>query len=130
MKKLRTALLVAVLSLGVTTVSAAQEPQAQPQGRGGRGMNMQALLTGITLTADQQVKVDSIVKKYQAERETLRAEAQAGGDRQAMMTKMRELMTKQTDEVQAVLTDEQKKTFQKNLDEVRSRQQQQRPPVR
>jgi Spy/CpxP family protein refolding chaperone len=127
MKRIRVALMVAVLTLGASAVSFAQD--AQPQGRGsGRGMNVQQLMTGITLTAEQQTKVDSIVKKYDTERQAIRAEMQNGGDRQALMGKSRELMTKQSDEIKAVLTDEQKKVFDKNLEDMRARMQ--RPPSR
>jgi Spy/CpxP family protein refolding chaperone len=105
--------------LGTATVARAQNPQQQ----GGRPNQMAMLMNGITLTADQQTKIDEIAKKYQEQMQALRTEAQNGGDRQAMMGKRRELMTKQSDEIKAVLTDEQKKVFDKNYEEMRSRMQ-------
>ena len=119
MKKVRMAMLVATMVLGTATVARAQNPQQQ----GGRPNQMAMLMNGITLTADQQTKIDEIAKKYQEQMQALRTEAQNGGDRQAMMGKRRELMTKQSDEVKAILTDEQKKVFDKNYEEMRSRMQ-------
>jgi Spy/CpxP family protein refolding chaperone len=119
MKKVRMAMLVATMVLGTGTVVRAQDPQQQ----GGRPNQIAMLMNGITLTADQQTKIDAIAKKYQEQLQALRTEAQNGGDRQAVNGKRRELMTKQSDEVKAVLTDEQKKVFDKNYEEMRSRMQ-------
>jgi Spy/CpxP family protein refolding chaperone len=119
MKKVRMAMLVATMVLGTAAVGHAQDAR---QG-GGRPNQMAMLMNGITLTADQQTKIDEISKKYQDQMQALRAEGQNGGDRQALMGKRRELMTKQSDEVKAVLTDEQKKVFDKNFEEMRTRMQ-------
>ena len=127
MKTIRIAMMVAALSLSMTAVAKAQDPQPQGQGGGrpGRGMNMQALMKDITLTDAQKTQIDSIQKKYQGERQGL-MEAARNGDQEAR-GKMRELMTKQTDAIKAVLTDEQKKTFDKNVEEMRANMPQ-RPP--
>jgi Spy/CpxP family protein refolding chaperone len=129
MKTIRIAMMVAALSLCMTAVAKAQEPQPQPQGQGGgrpgRGMNMQVLFKDITLTDAQKAQVDSITKKYGAERQGL-MEAARNGDQEAR-GKIREVMTKQTDAIKAVLTDDQKKTFEKNLEEMRANMPQ-RPP--
>lgn len=117
--------LAAAMMIGSATVASAQD--AQPQGGqrpGGRGIGM--LMQGITLTAEQQAKVDSIAKKYQGEREAL-----ASLDQDARRAKGRELMTKQSDEVKALLTDEQKKVFEKNQADMQARMQGGgRPPQR
>ena len=120
MKKVRMAILVATMALGTATVARAQDPQQQG-GRGGRNQ-MTMLMNGITLTADQQTKIDAVAKKYQDQMQALRTEAETG-DRQAAMAKRRELMTKQADEVKALLTDDQKKVFDKNYEEMRTRMQ-------
>src|SRR6185369_7377419 len=126
MKKLRVAMMVAALSVGMSALAHAQD--AQPQGRpGGRGI--QALLQGITLTAAQQPKVDSLVKKFDADNQAMRAEMQNGGDRQAAMGKMREARAKQAEELKALLTDDQKKIFDKNMEEARNRMGGGRPGV-
>ena len=119
MKKLRVAMMVAALSVGMTALAHAQD--AQPQGQRGGGRGVQALLQGITLTAAQQPKVDSLIKKFDADNQALRAEMQNGGDRQAMMGKMREARAKQVEELKAVLTDDQKKILDKNVEEQRNR---------
>jgi Spy/CpxP family protein refolding chaperone len=42
-------------------------------------------------------------------------------DRDAMRTKMRDMMTKQQDDIKALLTDEQKKIFEKNVTDMAAR---------
>lgn len=121
--------LAAAMLMSITTVAAAQDPQPQGQRQGGGRGNMTGmLLQGITLAADQQIKVDSINAKYATERRALMQEE----DMEARRAKGRALMTKQSDEVKAVLTDEQKKVFEKNQADLQSRMQQGggRPPQR
>jgi Spy/CpxP family protein refolding chaperone len=127
MKTIRIAMMVAALSLSMAAVAQAQDPQPQGQGGGrpGRGMNMQALLKDVNPTPAQQAQIDSITKKYGAERQSL-MEAARGGDQEAR-GKMREVMTKQTDAIKSVLTDDQKKIFDKNIEEMRANAPQ-RPP--
>jgi len=131
MRKLQLVLAATIL-MGTTTVVAAQE--AQPQGgqrQGGRGNMMAALMQGITLTAEQQTAVDSLTKKYQGARQALMQDQSL--DQDARRAKNREAMTKQSDEVKALLTDEQKKVFEKNQADMQARMQQgggQRPPQR
>lgn len=127
MKTIRIAMMVAALSISMTAVARAQDPQPQGQGGGrpGRGMNMQMLLKDVNPTPAQQAQIDSITKKYGAERQGL-MEAARNGDQEAR-GKMRELMTKQTDAIKAVLTDDQKKQFDKNVAEMRANMPQ-RPP--
>ena len=130
MKKLQYALAAALL-VGSTTVAAAQDQPPRQQGGPGRGNQIAMLLEGITLTADQQPKVDSINKKYDAQRATLR-DPNNGMDRETRMAKSREFMTKQLDELKAILTDDQKKCLEKNVADMEARRQQGggRPPQR
>lgn len=90
-------------------------PAASAQGGGGgrgAGRGMMMLMANITLTADQQAKVDSIQAKY---REQMMAMRSAGGPPDsAAMAKMRETTNKQYDEIRAVLTQEQQKVFDEN----------------
>lgn len=128
MRKLQLVLVAAMLTV-TATVATAQD--AQPQGGqrpGGRGIGM--LMQGITLTAEQQVKVDALIKKYQDERQALMQDQSL--DQDARRAKGREVMTKQADEVKALLTDEQKKVFEKNQADMQARMQGggQRPPQR
>ena len=83
------------------------------------------LFKDITLTPVQQAKADSITAKYREQMQALRA---AGGDQQEMRAKNRELQEKQRDELKAILTDDQKKTFDKNFEDMRQARENRRPP--
>lgn len=120
MKRVKLAMLVTAMFLGITTVA-----QAQDQGRGNRPNMSAMMLKDITLSPAQQAKVDSINAKYRDQMMALRNE---GGDREAMMQKRRDLMEKQRDEIKAVLTDDQKKVFDKNVEDMRANMQNRRPP--
>ena len=127
------ALLVAAMLMGISTAAIAQDPQPQGGQRqgGGRGNQMAMLMQGITLSAEQQVKVDSVTAKYGAARRELMQDQNM--DQDARRAKGREMMTKQNDEVKALLTDEQKKVFEKNVADMQARMQQGgggRPPQR
>ena len=122
MKKVRLAMMTVAMFLGITTVARAQEPQG---GRGNRP-NMSAMLfKDITLTPAQQAKVDSIDTKYREQMQTLR---NGGGDPTEMRQKRGELMGKQRDELKALLTEDQKKVFDKNAEDMRQQMQNRRPP--
>jgi hypothetical protein len=125
MRKLQVLALAAML-VGGSSVAVAQD--AQQQGRGNRPSMMVTLMQGITLTAEQQVKVDSITKKFDEARTALRADQTL--DRDARMAKSREMTTKVSEEVKGLLTDDQKKIFEKNQADMQARMQQGggRPP--
>ena len=127
MKKLQLVLVAALLASG-TAVASAQEPQPQGQRPGGGGRMMAALMQGITLTAEQQTKFDAIQKTYADARQTVMQDESL--DQAARRAKMREAMTKQSDEIKGLLTDEQKKVFEKNQADMQARMQQGggRPP--
>lgn len=122
MKTVRLAMMAAAMFFGVTTVAHAQDPQQQ--GRGNRPNMAAVLYKDITLTPAQQAKSDSIQAKYREQMQALRA---AGGDQQEMRAKGRELNEKQRDELKAILTDDQKKVFDKNVEEMRANMQNRRP---
>lgn len=127
MKKLPMILAAALLMAGTSVATAQDQPRQGGPGRGNMGA---MLLQGITLTAEQQVKVDSITAKYREQMMAVRQDQSL--EREARMTKSRELMTKQNDEIKALLNDEQKKVFDKNVADMEARRQQmggQRPPV-
>ena len=91
-------------------------PQGQQggQGRGGRGM--QALFEGITLTADQQTKVDEINTKYRAQMQELMPNGMQGGPPDdATRTKMEGIREHQAADIRALLTDDEKKIFDANV---------------
>ena len=120
MKKVRLAMMVAAMFLGITSVA-----RAQDQGGRGNRPNMSAMLfKDITLSPAQQAKADSIQAKYREQMQTLRS---SGGDPQEMRAKGRELNEKQRDELKSILTDDQKKTFDKNVEDMRQQMQNRRP---
>jgi Spy/CpxP family protein refolding chaperone len=93
-----------------------------PGGPGGAGRADQALLRGITLSTDQQQRVDSIRTRYRAQMDQMRQ--QQSGDRDAARTQMRATMEKQQAEIRAVLTPDQQTQFDQNVAEMRTRMQQ------
>lgn len=107
-------LAVAAIALTATTAMAQGGPPGG--GQGGRPNQMARLMEGITLTADQQAKVDSISAASRAELMKMREEMQAGGPpSDDMRAKMTAINTKRNDAIKAVLTAEQKVIFEKNL---------------
>lgn len=127
------AALLAACSHNSTTAGSTIEPGAAngsvadvrgPGGRGGRdfGRAEQVLLRGITLSADQQRRVDSIRASYRTQMDQMRQ--QSGGDRDATRTQMRTMMERQQADIRAVLTPDQQTQFDQNVAEMRSRMQQ------
>ena len=96
------------------------------QGRGGRGMAM--LMEGITLSEAQQAQLGEIAAKYRAERQKLMPNGMQGGPPDdATRAKMGEMMDKQSAEVRAILTADQQKTFDANVEKRKLTMQ--RPPA-
>lgn len=77
--------------------------------------------TKLTLTEEQVVKVEAILKAQTEEMATIRANA--GGDREAMRTAITELRAKTDKQVEELLTDEQKVIFKKLQEERAQRMQ-------
>lgn len=127
MRKLQFVMAAAVL-VAMAAPAIAQEPPPGGMRQGGPGGNpMAMLMQGITLSAEQQAKVDSVTKKYTDVMMALRQDQTL--DREARMAKNREMRTKQYDEVKTLLNDEQKKVFEKNLADMQARMPQGRPPA-
>ncbi len=91
--------------------------------RGG-GRMMEMLLKDITLDDAQKAKLDSIQQKFAKEMPPM-----TPGERPSdeAMAKRRELMTRQQEEVRTILTAEQQKAYDKNLEEMRARMQRRGP---
>lgn len=128
------------LCAGATVASAQGRPpaggppmggmQGGPGGRGGRGM--QALFDGVTLTADQQTKVNAINAKYRTEMQSLMPNGMQGGPPDVgTRKKMDEMREHQMHDIHELLTGDQRKVFdanvetQKKLREERMKQRQQ-----
>jgi Spy/CpxP family protein refolding chaperone len=115
------------LAIGAAAVAGAQSPGGEGGGGGGGGFagrRMQRLLQGITLTAPQQVKVDSITAKYRAQ---MPAFTPGSPPDSATRGKMRALFGNQDEEIRAVLTPDQRKVWDQNVTEMRNRMQQRSP---
>jgi Spy/CpxP family protein refolding chaperone len=115
------------LALGAAAVAGAQSPGGEGGGGGGGGFagrRMQRLLQGITLTAEQQAKVDSITAKYRAQMPPFTPGALPDS---ATRAKMRTLFGNQDEEIRALLTPDQQKIWDQNVTEMRNRMQQRAP---
>jgi len=113
------------LALGAAAVAGAQSPGGEGGGGGGfAGRRMQRLLQGITLTAAQQAKVDSITTKYRAQLPPFTPGARPDS---ATRAKMRTLFGNQDEEIRALLTPDQQKVWDQNVTEMRNRMQQRAP---
>ncbi len=121
MKALRIAALGVALVVGGSMSAMAQggAPGAMQQG-GGRGGRPNMQMKDITLSAEQQAKVDEINKKYAPEMQEIRDAMQAGGDRAESMKKMGELRAKMAPEIRAVLSADQQVVFDKNAADMKA----------
>jgi Spy/CpxP family protein refolding chaperone len=97
------------------------KPAASAQ-RQGRGHAM--VLKGITLTADQQARLDALMAKHHEER----GPAAPSGTRpdSAARAKMRGEMEKHYAEIREILTADQQKVFDANISEMKERREKRR----
>src|ERR1044072_4399501 len=101
----------AVMFFAVSTVAQAQGGGGGG-GRGRGGANMANILKdSLHVSADVQVKADSIAQAYQKKNADLRASA--NGDMASVMPKMQELRTQQINDLKALLNADQKTAFDK-----------------
>jgi Spy/CpxP family protein refolding chaperone len=96
---------------------AAPAAYAQGGGGGGQGRGMERLLQGVTLTDAQKASVDSIGQAFRAQLPPMQ---QGTRPDSATRAKRMEVMQKQYAAVRAVLTPEQQKVFDKNLEDMRA----------
>ena len=118
---------MAALSIGLMLVATSIAAAQFPGGGGGGGFaerRMQRLLQGITLTADQKSKVDSITTKYRAQMPPFTPGTPPDS---ATRAKMRALFGNQDEEIRAVLTPDQQKVWDRNVTEMRNRMQHRAP---
>lgn len=95
-----------------------------PGGPGGRRNMDQQLFRGITLSADQQKRIDDIRAKYRSQMEQERQQARNGGQRPDRAA-MRQRMEQQNAEIRAVLTADQQTIYDQNLAQMRQQMQEQ-----
>lgn len=96
---------------------AATAAQAQRPMRGG-ARRMELLFKDVTLTPAQQAKVDSIQARYRSERPSFTPGTPPDS---ATREKIRALFQRERDDLRAVLTSDQQKTFDRNVEEMRQR---------
>jgi len=97
----------------------AQSPTGGAGGAGGGpGRRMEALFAGITLTADQQAKIDSIQKHY---REQMPSFTPGSPPDSATRERIRGLFRHEIDDFRGVLTPDQQPVFDKNVAAIRQR---------
>jgi Spy/CpxP family protein refolding chaperone len=93
-----------------------QHRMAMRGGPGGPGMMM---FKDITLSAAQKDSVKAIGERYRKQMMDIRKNS--NGDRQAAMSQMTDLMKKQQADYRAILTADQQKTFDKNVQDMQQR---------
>ena len=115
---------MAALSIGFMLVATSFARAQSPGGGGFAERRMQRLLQGITLTADQRAKVDSITTKYRAQMPPFTPGTPPDS---ATRARMRALFGNQDEEIRALLTPDQQKVWDQNVAEMRKRMQQRAP---
>ena len=120
MKLTRIAALVGLMALAA--------PAAYAQGGGGQGgrggRQMEALMQGITLTDAQKTSVDSIGQAFRAQMPPMQ---QGTPPDSATRAKRMEVMQKQFAAIRTVLTADQQKVFDKNVEDMRANMGRRRP---
>lgn len=120
MKRIRVyALLAALIAFAA--------PAAYAQGGGGQGRGgrmMERLMTGITLTDAQKASVDSITQSFRSQ---MPAFTPGQPPDSAAQAKRMEVMAKQNDAVRKVLTPDQQKVFDKNVEDMKANMGRPRP---
>lgn len=91
----------------------AQRPYGRAPGR-----RVEALFEGITLTPDQQARVDSILKHYRGQMPSFTPGSPPDS---ATREKIRGLFRREVDDLRAVLTAEQQPAFDRNVTAMRER---------
>lgn len=117
--KVRLALFsIALVALSATAAPAQNPPPGGPGGPGGMGnRRMQMMLTGITLTAPQQARVDSIAAAFRAQ---MPAFTPGTPPDSAAMALRRTLSTRQDSTVRTLLTPEQQAVWDRNAEQART----------
>jgi Spy/CpxP family protein refolding chaperone len=117
MKMLRISALGAALLLAVAPMANAQAGGGNGGGRGGARM-MEMLFKGIDLTDAEKAQVDSIQAAYRAK---MPAMTPGQAPDPSARAAMRETVQKETADLRKVLTADQQKVFDKNVEEMRNR---------
>jgi len=120
--KVRLALFgIALVAVSATAASAQNPPPGGPGGMGNRRMQM--MMTGITLTPQQQARVDSITTAFRTQ---MPAFTPGTPPDSAAMAQRRTLLARQDSTIRTLLTPEQQAIWDRNAEQARSMQR--RPP--
>ena len=130
MIRIRSAAFGAALVFGLAATAGAQSGQGQ-QGRPADGQRAEQagrragpgmmLLRGIELTEEQKAQIKELNARQQTERQALRKDRGEGRPDSTEMAAMRSLNERHAVAVRAILTAEQRVTFDKNVAEARER---------
>ena len=117
-------LVLAVAAAAFLSGAASSPALAQGGGGGQSAEQMQqrfwdALFKGITLSPDQKTKIDAIIEKSRKENPRATTPPANDEERKARMQKAMEVSKKRNAEIRAVLTAEQAKIFDVNVEEMR-----------
>ncbi len=121
MKVIRVAMMAVALSAVATSASSAQQQPEQAR-QGGRGMGGM-ILRGITLTEAQKAQQKVIREKYAPQMMAIRKTSQTTGTPMDQ-AKLSEIRAAQAAELRAILTADQQVIFDRNMAEMRGRQNQ------
>ena len=119
----RCVVLLSALLLAAPAVAVAQGPPLPVGGQQGQGpggfaqRRMQMLLNGITLTAEQQARIDSIQARYNAQMPAFTLGAPPDP---AARQQRRELMQRQDSTIRTVLTPDQQQVWDRNVEQMRA----------
>jgi Spy/CpxP family protein refolding chaperone len=116
--------IVALAGIVVTLAAPAAFAQGGGGGQGGQGRGMQRLMQGITLTEKQQASVDSIAGAFRSQMPPMQ---QGTPPDSATRAKRMEVMQKEYAAIRNVLTADQQKVFDKNLEDMRAQMNRPRP---
>jgi Spy/CpxP family protein refolding chaperone len=129
MRILRVATMAIALCAASTSIAAAQRPDSAPGG-GRRGQMGPNLMEGITLTDAQQAQVKAIREKYAPQRMEIMTALRSSGmpPDSATRAKLQGITEAQTADIRAILTAEQQKILDKNVNDARERMKNRPPP--
>ncbi|MDF1505450.1 hypothetical protein [Roseisolibacter sp. H3M3-2] len=112
---------LAALALALAAAGAPLAAQPPGGGRGGAGAMQAMLFEGITLSAAQQTRVDSVRAAFRARAEADRPAAPGERPDSATMAARRERMTAERSALRGLLTADQAATFDRNVEKMEER---------
>ena len=123
-RALRVLARAAALTAAVVALTAASAATASAQGGGqggqGRGVQQSMLWEGITLTDAQKTKVDSVGAAFREKMMALPRPAEGQRPDSAMMATRRKLTEEQRAAMRSLLTADQQKAFDANIEKMRN----------